>query len=198
MSEHENLGGGGGGGQAKNREAEGHYSISANQVSLLAKPALPGLGEPLPPVVSLVAASCLGPPMGIVEARGESGVRITAGPGPGLPAGKLTTNGVEIEVSDLGSVTLQQGLLAPQRIEMSPASITIDAGAKPVTIKSLSEITIEVGGGVTKLRLSPEGITIEGLTVRLNGTLMTEVKGLNTQVTATAFAKLGGALTMIG
>ncbi len=51
---------------------------------------------------------------------------------------------------------------------MTPTGIKINAGSMPVTIESLTGITLSVAGGVAKIKIGPEGVTIEGLTVRLS------------------------------
>ncbi len=94
---------------------------------------------------------------------------ITAGPPPLPPTASDSTNGVEIAVGELQNVTLQRGLLPiDQKIEMTPGSITVDAGVGTVTIQSLTQITLSVAGGLSTITLGPEGITIQGLMVKIN------------------------------
>jgi len=96
-------------------------------------------------------------------------VCITAGPPPLPPTASDSTNGVEIAVGELQNVTLQRGLLPiDQKIEMTPGSITVDAGVGTVTIQSLTQITLSVAGGLSTITLGPEGITIQGLMVKIN------------------------------
>ena len=81
---------------------------------------------------------------------------------------------------------------------MRPPRADVNAGSMPVEIESLSEITLSVAGGVTKIRLGPEGVTIEGLTLRLSASILAEIKGTMTTVQAAALNKISGSVTMIG
>lgn len=188
--------GGGPDGPARESTYNGSYAVTAGEISFLARIALPP-AVPTRPVVSILAGDLI--PDGHVEIRGGMGVRITGGPPPGLPAGSGTTNGVEVAAGPIGTISLKRGLLpVDQKVELTPAGITINAGSMPVKIESLSEITLSVAGGLSKIRIGPEGITIEGPIVRISGTALTEVKGTMTTVQATAINKISGALTMIG
>ena len=46
---------------------------------------------------------------------------------------------------------------------MSRSGITVDGGAMPVTIQSLTQIKLSVCGGLSSIILGPDGITIRGL-----------------------------------
>lgn len=192
-------GGGGGGGPLPGTQivnTDGEYLIEGNQVTIVAQPpdppAVPGRS-----IVTILAAG-LGVD-GLVDVRGSQGVRVTAGPPPALPAASASTNGVDVIAGQTGSINLERGLLpVDQKIEMTPAGIKINAGSMPVTIESLTGITLSVAGGVAKIKIGPEGVTIEGLTLRLSGQVLTEVKGLMTTVQSTAITKVSGALTMLG
>jgi hypothetical protein len=192
-------GGGSGGGPLPGTQivnTDGEYLIEGNQVTLVAQPsdppAIPGRS-----IVTILAAG-LGVD-GLVDVRGSQGVRVTAGPPPALPAASSTTNGVDVIAGQTGSIKLERGLLpVDQKIEMTPAGIKINAGSMPVTIESLTGITLSVAGGVAKIKIGPEGVTIEGLTLRLSGQILTEIKGTMTTVQSTAITKVSGALTMLG
>jgi hypothetical protein len=107
---------------------------------------------------------------GRIEVRGSQGVRVTAGPPLLPPTTSDSTNGVEIIVGEIQNVTIQRGLLPgiDQKIEMTPSGITVDAGTMPVTIQSLTQITLSVAGGLSTITLAPEGITIQGVLVQIN------------------------------
>lgn len=192
-------GGGTGGGPEighHNESYDGHFSIAANQVELLARPPLPP-SIPGQSVISILAAG-LGID-GLVDVRGSQGVRVTAGPPPLLPASSASTNGVEIIASEIGTVTLQRGLLPiDQKMEMTPAGITIDAGVGTVTIKSLTQIELSVAGGLTKLTLGPEGVTIQALQINLSAQVQAQIQGIITQLTGQAMTQISGGVTMIG
>jgi hypothetical protein len=107
---------------------------------------------------------------GRIDMRGSQGVRITAGPPLLPPTTSDSTNGVEIIVGEIQNVTIQRGLLpgVDQKIEMTPSGITVDAGGMPVTIQSLTQITLSVAGGLSTITLGPEGVTIQGILVQIN------------------------------
>jgi hypothetical protein len=107
---------------------------------------------------------------GLVDVNGTQGVRITAGPPSLPPTGSSSTNGVEIIVGELQNVTIERGLLPgiDQKIELTPNGITVDAGTMPVTIQSLTQITLSVAGGLSTITLGPEGVTIQGILVQIN------------------------------
>jgi hypothetical protein len=161
-----NFGGGSGGGDDKqdnNRFFDGTYAVTANQLQLTSRAALPP-ASPDPCAITLLSSD-ITQLNGNINLRGMGGVRITAGPPP-LPAtGSDSTQGVEIEVGELQKVTIKRGLLdgIDQKIEMSPTGITVDGGAMPVTIQSLTQIKLSVCGGLSSITLGPDGITIMGL-----------------------------------
>jgi hypothetical protein len=164
-----NTGAGTGGGPDSKfiaHSTDGRYSIEANQVLVVSRPALPPV-VPAPYVITILAAG-----MGMdgrVDMGASQGVRITAGPPSLPPTSSDSTNGVEIVVGDAQNVTIQRGLLpVDQKIEMTPSGITVDAGAGTLSLQSLSQITLSVAGGLSSITLGPEGITIQGLLVQIN------------------------------
>jgi hypothetical protein len=164
------CGAGSGGGPSSSDRVEsvnGAYGIKANAVEVLCMPPLP----PAIPGPSVITLAATGLAMdGLVNVRGSQGVRVTAGPPLLPPTHSDSTNGVEVVVGEAQNISLQRGLLPAidQKIEMAPASITIDAGAGSVTIQSLTEITLSVAGGMSSITLTPTGITIQGLLVQIN------------------------------
>lgn len=170
-SEYDAQGAGSGGGAGPLdhlKTVDGRFAVAATGVALLSRPAQPP-SLPSPNVISLVATDLVGMD-GNVDVRGAKGVRVTAGPPMLPPAASPSTNGVEIMVGEMQNITLQRGLLPgiDQAIEMTPSGITVDAGAMPVTIQSLTQITLSVAGGLSTITLGPEGITIQGLLVQIN------------------------------
>jgi hypothetical protein len=175
---------------------DGAYAVTANQIALISQtPLAPDAPDPC--VITLLAGGLTMD--GLVNIRGCQGVRVTAGPPP-LPAtGSTSTNGVEIMIGELGKFTLQRGLLpVDQKMEMTSEGVTIDAGAGKVTIKSLTEITLSVAEGMTKIKLGPDGVTIEALQIKLSAQLQAEIQGLINKVTGTAMNQISGGITMIG
>jgi hypothetical protein len=149
---------------------DGIYKISAKAVEMLSSPPIPP-ASPGPNVITLLATDLLGTGEdGTVDVKGAKGVRITAGPLVLVAAHSESTNGVEIMVGETQNVTIQRGLVpgVDQKIEMTPSGITVDGGAMPITIQSLSEITLSVAGGVSTISLTPAGVTIQGIIVQIN------------------------------
>jgi hypothetical protein len=170
----ENKGGGSGGGPddgSHYQSFDGAYGVVANQVELVSRPALPP-NIPAPCLITLFASG-MGTD-GRVEVRGSQGVRITAGPPPLPPTSSDSTDGVEVVVGEAQKITVQRGLIpaVDQKIEMAPGSITVDAGAGSVTIQSLTQITLSVAGGLNTITLTPQGITIQGLMIQIQGALV--------------------------
>jgi len=169
----ENTGGGSGGSPDTHDHAQsfdGAFKISAKAVEMLSRPPIPP-ASPGPNVITLLATDLLGTGEdGTVDVKGAKGVRITAGPPVVVPAHSESTNGVEIFVGEIQNVTIQRGLLPgiDQKIEMTPSGITVDAGLMPVTIQSLTQITLSVAGGLSTITLAPEGITIQGVLIQIN------------------------------
>lgn len=146
---------------------DGVYAVGANRIEFMARPPLPP-APPKPSVISLVA-----PGLGMdgrVEVHGSQGVRVTTGPPMLPPATSESTNGVEIIASEAQNVTVQRGLIpgVDQKIEMTPGAIMIDGGVGTITIQSLTEIKIQVAGGVSSITLTPMGIIIQGPLVMIN------------------------------
>lgn len=196
----EDTGAGTGGGPDTTDHAQsvdGRFSIAANRIELLSRPPLPP-AVPGPFVITILAAG-LGLD-GLVNVRGSQGVRVTAGPPP-LPAtSSESTNGVEVLVGQTGNLTLQRGLLpeVDQKMEMTPTGITIDAGAGKMTIKSLTEIELSVAEGLTKIKLGPEGVTIEALQIKLSAQVQAEIQALIARLAGSAMTQISGGITMIG
>jgi hypothetical protein len=167
MSEDRRDVGGGSGGESTMRDEarafDGTYSVTANQIEFTSRAPLPP-AIPEPCAVTLLASD-LTRLQGNVNLRGMAGVRITAGPPPLPETGSDSTQGVEIEVGEIQSVTIKRGLIdgVDQKIEMTPTGITVDAGAMPVTIQSLTQIKLSVCGGMSTIILGPDGVTIMGV-----------------------------------
>lgn len=164
--EKKDLGGGSGGGKDTQDQPtyhDGNYGIAANSLELIAR-------NPFPPASSenstiTLLASNIMDMSGNVNMHGLAGVRITAGLPPLPGTASSSTKGVEIEVDELSSVTVKRGIIdgVDQKIEITPSGITVDGGAMPITIQSMTKITLSVMGGMSTLELGPDGITIQGM-----------------------------------
>jgi len=194
-----NAGGGSGGGLAPDVHFvsdDQPYVLTANQVAIVASAPLTAV--PPQSTLTLLAAGDDG--LGVVDVRGALGVRVTAGPAPGLPTSSLLTNGVEIAAGPVGSVSITQGLVPPavQKIEMVPGlGVTINAGAMPVRIESATTIELTVAGGTSRIVLTPAGIEITAPDVRIVGIADATVEGPRVAVRAAATATITAPMTMI-
>jgi hypothetical protein len=178
-------GGGSGGGSDDGDEEHsivGVYTVAANRLQIISRTPLPP-SKPDKNVITLLATGedPIGTGTGLgghVEVRGNAGVRITAGPPPDPPTSSDSTNGVEIVVGDLQTVTIERGVTGIcQKIEMSEGSIEIDAGdpgqltlkagGSSITLNTLG-ITIKGPLGASSITLDTKGITINGPVVRIN------------------------------
>ena len=52
--------------------------------------------------------------------------------------------------------------------------------------------------GMTKIKLGPDGVTIEALQIKLSAQLLLQIQGLMNKVTGTAMNQISGGITMIG
>ncbi len=199
VSDRDNLGGGMGGGPNTSnhfQDVDGLFAVAGNQVQVLARPPQPP-AVPGPSLITILATDLT--QSGVVNVRGATGVRMTAGPPPFPPVYSTSTNGIEILVGEAGNLTLQRGLLpVDQKIEMTPKGITLDAGMGKVTIQSLTEIELSAAGGMSKVKLGPEGVTIEGLFLKLDATIQAEIQSIVARLTAEAINQISGGITMIG
>jgi type VI secretion system secreted protein VgrG len=80
-------------------------------------------------------------------------------------------------------------------LSVGQGDYTVSIGAGSCTIEAAQKITLKVGS--TELVLSSEGITLKGLTLKLEAQTAATLKGLKTEVTADAMLVLKGGLTKI-
>jgi len=167
--------GGGSGGDAivdevadTSHSVDGTYEIDAQRFKVVARPPLPGATAPNACCVSLLAAGTGAD--AFVDIRGSQGVRVTTGPPPDPPMHSDSTNGVEVITSEGQSISLQRGLVenVDQRIDMKVGSITVDGGTGSITLKSKTQITLQVCGGTSSITLTPTAIIINGPVIKLN------------------------------
>jgi type VI secretion system secreted protein VgrG len=90
------------------------------------------------------------------------------------------------------SLTLNEGNKSTQ-LKMGNEAIKIDLG------KSETEAmqSIELKVGQSSIKLDQTGVTIKGMTIKIEGQIQVEVKGLMTQVNGDAMLTLKGGITMI-
>lgn len=189
--------GGGALGGVQHLVSDETYVIAAPQVGILCDAPLTAV--PPQSVITLLAAGTN--LLGVVDVHGTLGVRVSAGP-PGLtPVHNATMlPGVEVEVAETHGIRLQQGFAPPagQKIEMLPVvGITINAGAMPLRLESTTLIEISVGGGTSKITLTPAGVEITAPTVRVVGMIDAALEGPRVEMRAAATATISAPMTMI-
>ena len=81
---------------------------------------------------------------------------------------------------------------------LKDGAISIDGGSGKVTIESLTEITLSVGGGASKIKIAPEGVTIEAMMITLKGSVQVQVQGTMVQVKGDGMTQISGGVTLIG
>lgn len=178
LAELSSIGAGSGGGPEDGSNShliDGTYALAANRIEIASRPPLPPT-SPEDFVISMFAGG-MGT-NGRIEGHGSQGVRFTAGLPEMPPASSSSTNGAEIIVGETQNITLQRGLIpdVDQLIKMEPGSIMVDGGAGTVTVQSLTSITLSVAGGVTSIKLTPEGVTIQGPMIQVQGEAMVQVE----------------------
>ena len=83
---------------------------------------------------------------------------------------------------------------ASLRVKMGDRTVNVDLGKYDVT--AMKEIAFKVGA--SSITLDQTGVTIKGMNISIEGQMQTSVKGLMTEVKASATLQAGGAITMIG
>jgi type VI secretion system secreted protein VgrG len=90
-------------------------------------------------------------------------------------------------------VTLKQG---DQTTELKLGNISVKCDLGAITMEALQSITLKVGQNSVKI--DQTGVTVSGMIIKVDGQVMTEVKGLMTRVQGTAMLQLGGGIITIG
>jgi type VI secretion system secreted protein VgrG len=89
-------------------------------------------------------------------------------------------------------VTLETGNDTPT-VKMGNQTTKLNLGASKTDALQSIELTV----GQSSIKIDQTGVTINGMTVKVEGTVMTEVKGLMTQVNGDAMLTCKGGITMI-
>jgi type VI secretion system secreted protein VgrG len=71
--------------------------------------------------------------------------------------------------------------------------VKVNAGAS--STEAAQSITLKCGP--SEIKLAPDGITIKGLTVKIQGETMAELKAVKTDVSGDGMLTLKGGITMI-
>lgn len=146
---------------------DGAYAIRANQFEFVSRPPMPP-AEQIDFLIKLFAPGT--GEDGRIEIGGSQSVRLTAGPPLDPPVSSDSTAGVDIFVGEEQSITIKRGLIpdVDQLISMEPESILIDGGVGPVVIQSMTEVTLQVADGLSFIRLTPDGIILQGVVIEIN------------------------------
>jgi type VI secretion system secreted protein VgrG len=97
---------------------------------------------------------------------------------------KIAKGNREVSI-DMGNDTLT--------IKMGNQTTKLNLGAS--STEAMQSITLKVGQ--SSLQLTPAGITLKGMTIQIQGQMMTQVKGLMTMISADAMLQLKGGITMM-
>ena len=114
---------------------------------------------------------------------------------------EITSGKQTVTIKGNQAVTLKQGNQV----------ITLDQGNQELVVKMGNQTTklklgksateamqsIELKVGQSSIKLDQAGVTIKGMTVKVEGQVQTQVKGAITQVSGTGMLKLKGGVTMI-
>jgi type VI secretion system secreted protein VgrG len=90
-------------------------------------------------------------------------------------------------------VEVQQG---NRSLDVKMGNISVKADLGKIDIEAMQSITLKVGQ--SKITLDQMGVTIEGMMIKIEGQIQTEVKATMTQVTGDAMLQLHGGIIMIG
>lgn len=96
---------------------------------------------------------------------------------------------------DKGNLTTELKMGNEDRT-LKMGNLTIKCSLGAVTIEAMQSITLKVGA--SKIVVDQTGVTIEGLQVKVTGTMMTTVEGLMTTVKGSAMLKETAPIIMIG
>ena len=90
-------------------------------------------------------------------------------------------------------VTLEMG---DQTTELKLGNISVKCDLGSITMEAMQAITLKVGQ--SSVKIDQMGVTVSGMMIKIDGTVMTDVKGLMTTVKGSAMLTLSGGIIMIG
>jgi type VI secretion system secreted protein VgrG len=100
------------------------------------------------------------------------------------------------------TVTLKQGnqttelQMGNQSTELKLGNISVKCDLGSITMEAMQSITLKVG--MSSVKIDQMGVTVNGMMIKIDGQVMTDVHGLMTKVTGDAMLTLGGGILMIG
>ena len=81
-------------------------------------------------------------------------------------------------------------------LTVSMGNITIKAALGAISIEGMQSIELKVGQ--SSVKIDPMGVTIQGMMVKVQGQVQTQIQGLMCQVSGDAMLQAKGGITMIG
>jgi type VI secretion system secreted protein VgrG len=82
-----------------------------------------------------------------------------------------------------------------KKTTVSMANYSVDVSKGKATVVAMQEILLKVGGNTVKI--SPMGIEIKGLTVKITADTTLEAQGLKSDIKASTMMTINGAMVMI-
>jgi type VI secretion system secreted protein VgrG len=98
---------------------------------------------------------------------------------------KVKTGNREVSI-DTGNDTLT----------IKTGNLSIKANLGKIEVEAMQSIQLKVGQ--SSIKIDQAGVTIQGMTIKIQGQIQTQVKGLITQVSGDALLQLKGGVIMIG
>jgi type VI secretion system secreted protein VgrG len=111
----------------------------------------------------------------------------------GNHSGKIGMGNHTFEVSQ-GNHSMKVGM-GNHSTEVSMGNISTKAALGAIAVEAMQSIELKVGAN--SLKIDQMGVTINGMMVKIAGTVMTDIKGLMTKVGGDAMVMVKGAITMI-
>ena len=100
------------------------------------------------------------------------------------------------------TITLKQGnqttelQMGNQSTELKLGNISVKCDLGSITMEAMQSITLKVG--MSSVKIDQMGVTVNGMMIKIDGQVMTDVHGLMTTVKGDAMLTLGGGILMIG
>ena len=86
--------------------------------------------------------------------------------------------------------------MGSQATELMLGDISVKCDLGSISMEAMQSITLKVG--LSSVKIDQTGVTVTGMMVKIDGQVMTDVKGLMTTVKGTAMLQLGGGILMLG
>jgi type VI secretion system secreted protein VgrG len=115
---------------------------------------------------------------------------------------KVIDGGRTITVKKDHALTVQQGNASIKvsqgnyELSVTQGNITIKASAGKIAAEAMQGIELKVGQN--SIKIDQSGVTIQGMTVKVNGQVSSEINGAMTKVQASAMLQAKGGVTMLG